>query len=101
MAGIAVHPATALDCAQMEEVKQLNPSFRGKSTREDTAFRAESRLKSFVCYGGDTRKARKDAMPHERGLLPVLPSEFACPVCADPKTRFNRSLASHSTLVNG
>ncbi len=44
--------------------------------------------------------ARKDAMPHERGPMPVLPSEFACPVCADPKTRFNRSLASHSTLVN-
>jgi len=44
--------------------------------------------------------ARKDAMPHERGPLPVLPSEFACPVLADPKTRFNRSLASHSTLVN-
>ncbi len=32
--------------------------------------------------------------------MPVLPSEFACPVLADPKTRFNRSLASHSTLVN-
>jgi hypothetical protein len=33
--------------------------------------------------------------------MPVLPSEFACPEFADPKTRFNRSLASHSTLVNG
>jgi hypothetical protein len=45
--------------------------------------------------------ARKDAMPHERGPLPVPPTEFACLVLADPKTRFNRSLASHSTLING
>ena len=45
--------------------------------------------------------ARKDAVPHERGPLPMLPSEFVCSVLADPKTRFNRSLASHSTLVNG
>ena len=44
--------------------------------------------------------ARKDAIPHERGPLPVLPSEFTCPVLAESKTRFNRSLASHSTLVN-
>ena len=44
--------------------------------------------------------ARKDAMPHERGPMPVLPSEFACPLFADPKTRFYRSPASHSTLVN-
>jgi hypothetical protein len=39
-------------------------------------------------------------MPHERGPLPVLPSEFACPVLADPKIRFCRPLASHSTFVN-
>jgi len=39
-------------------------------------------------------------MPHERSTMPVPPPEFACPVFADPKTRFNRSLASHSTLVN-
>jgi hypothetical protein len=44
--------------------------------------------------------ARKDAMPHERGLTPVLPSEFFSPLFADPKIRFCRSLASHSTLVN-
>jgi len=39
-------------------------------------------------------------MPHERGLMTVPPSKFPCPVYADPKTRFYRSLASHSTLVN-
>jgi hypothetical protein len=40
--------------------------------------------------------ARKDAMPHERGRLPVPPTEFFCPALADPKARFCRSLASHS-----
>ncbi len=44
--------------------------------------------------------ARKDAMPHERGPLPVLLSELLALYSPDPKTRFNRSLASHSTLVN-
>ena len=33
----------------------------------------------------ETRKARKDAMPHERGILPVLPSEFLCPLSPIPK----------------
>jgi hypothetical protein len=42
--------------------------------------------------------ARKDAIPHERGPMPVLPSNFSCPVFANPKIRFCRSLASHSTL---
>jgi hypothetical protein len=44
--------------------------------------------------------ARKDTMPHERGPMPVLPSEFTCPVLADPKICFCRSLASHSNPVN-
>src|ERR1022692_3189766 len=39
-------------------------------------------------------------MPHERGSLPVLPSEFACPVLADPKTRFNRSLATRPSSIS-
>jgi hypothetical protein len=30
----------------------------------------------------------------------VLPSEFCCPVLADPNLRFCRSLASRSTPVN-
>jgi hypothetical protein len=32
--------------------------------------------------------------------MPVLPSELLALYSPDPKTRFNRSLASHSTLVN-
>jgi len=47
-----------------------------------------------------TRKAREDAIPHERGLTPLLPSEFFCPVLAGPNLRFYRSLASRSTPVN-
>jgi hypothetical protein len=39
-------------------------------------------------------------MPHERGSTPVLPSEFFCPVLADPNLRFYRPLASRSTRAN-
>ena len=48
------------------------------------SFRAESRCSP----DGETRKAREDAMPHERGLVPVLPSEFSILTLADPKARF-------------
>jgi hypothetical protein len=40
-------------------------------------------------------------MPHERGLLPVLPSEFCTLLSLDPNAYFCRSPASHSQLVNG
>jgi hypothetical protein len=33
-------------------------------------------------------KARKDAIPHERGLSPVPPSDFCCTAIADPKALF-------------
>ncbi len=39
---------------------------------------------------GKTRKARKDAMPHERSLSPVLPIEFSSIALADRKIRFRR-----------
>ena len=39
-------------------------------------------------------------MPHERGCLPVPPSEFFCSALADPKGCFCRSPASHSLLAN-
>jgi hypothetical protein len=39
-------------------------------------------------------------MPHERGLLPVLPSEFCTLLSLDPNACFCRSPASHSPLVN-
>jgi hypothetical protein len=40
-------------------------------------------------------------MPHERGPSPVPPSELLCNALADPKARFCRSLASHSSTANG
>ena len=33
----------------------------------------------------ETQKAREDTMPHERGPLPVLPSEFFCLLSPIPK----------------
>jgi hypothetical protein len=32
-----------------------------------------------------TRKARKDAIPHERGFMPVPPSDFVAPLSPIPK----------------
>ena len=37
-------------------------------------------------------------MPHERGLCLCSHPNFACPALADPKARFCRSPASHSTI---
>jgi hypothetical protein len=48
----------------------------------------------LVFHRRETQKARKDTMPHERRLLPVLPTEFFCTALADPKARFCRSLAA-------
>jgi hypothetical protein len=39
-----------------------------------------------------TRKARKDAMPHERSSSPVPPSDFSTIALADRKIRFRREL---------
>jgi hypothetical protein len=40
---------------------------------------------TFICSGRETRKARKDTVPHERGLLPMLPSEFLSLLSPIPK----------------
>jgi hypothetical protein len=52
--------------------------------RKRVKFTAEGRCSPDQ----ETRKARKDAMPHERGSMPVLPSEFSITTLADPKARF-------------
>ena len=44
-------------------------------------------LESLISPGRDTN-AREDTIPHERGLLPMLPSDFCCNAIADPKARF-------------
>jgi len=56
-------------------------------------------LNRSVRRDGGTQIARKDAMPHERGPLPVPPSEFCITTLADPKARFCCSLANPSTLA--
>jgi hypothetical protein len=45
------------------------------------------RRKRLIRCDRDTN-ARKDAIPHERGLMPVPPSDFFCKPVADPKARF-------------
>ena len=82
--GVAAHQGVALDCAQSEEDAQAN--LLKNSQREPGKFC----LKSLIYRGKETQRARKDAMPHERGLPPVPPSDFFCIVNADPKTRFCR-----------
>ena len=49
---------------------------------------------ALTCRSWETRIAREDAMPHERGLMPVPPPEIFCNPLADPKTRFCRPLAN-------
>ena len=48
-------------------------------------------------HTGKTQKARKDAMPHERGSMPVLPSEFSSIALADRQIRFRRQLPAAKT----
>ena len=52
-------------------------------------------------HTGKTRKARKDAMPHERGSTPVLPSEFSSIALADRQTRIRRELPAALATING
>ncbi len=40
-------------------------------------------------------------MPHERGLMPVPPSEFLLPCFADPKVRFCRARQLLAQPING
>ena len=42
--------------------------------------------------GWKTRKARTDAMPHERSSMPVPPIEFSSIALADRNIRFRREL---------
>ena len=42
--------------------------------------------------GWETRKARKDAKPHERSSMPVPPIEFSAIALADRNIRFRREL---------
>jgi len=92
---LAAVPAVALDCAQTGEATRADVSAPGR-------YCGQGNSDAQICstFVQETQKARKGTMPHERGPMPVLPSEFLSPWFADPKIRFCRSLASHLTLVN-
>jgi len=83
--------AGALDCAQLEDASTTaEPGITGETVKGSCAHMADRALKIFSAAHRETRKARKDAMPHERGSSPVPPIEFSSIVLADRKIRFRR-----------
>jgi len=68
---VADRSGTALDCAQPERRFTWNSPVDG-SMRIECVQRQKPPNATR-----ETRKAREDAMPHERGSMPVLPSEFS------------------------
>ena len=83
--------AGALDCAQLEDASTTaEPGTTGKTVKESCARMADRVQKLFCAAHRETRKARKDAMPHERGSTPVPPIEFSSIALADRKIRFRR-----------
>ena len=83
--------AGALDCAQLEDASTTaEPGITGESVKGSCARMADGVQKIFPAAHRETRKARKDAMPHERGSSPVPPFEFSSIVLADRKIRFRR-----------
>jgi hypothetical protein len=90
---IAALRAGALDCAQLEDASTTaEPGITGESVKGSCARMADRAWKIFSAAHRETRKARKDAMPHERGSTPVPPSEFSSIALADRKIRFRREL---------
>ena len=85
--------AGALDCAQSEDASTTaEPGITGETVKGSCARMADRALKIFSAAHRETRKAHKDAMPHERSSTPVLPFEFSSIALADRKIRFRREL---------
>jgi hypothetical protein len=83
--------AGALDFAQLEDASTTaEPGITGETVKGSCARMADRALKILSAAHRETRKARKDAMPHERGSSPVPPIEFSSIVLADRKIRFRR-----------
>ena len=83
--------AGALDCAQLKDASTTaEPGITGKTVKGSCARMACRAQKFPSAAHRETRKARKDAMPHERGFSPVPPIEFSFIVLADRKIRFRR-----------
>ena len=67
--GIAAHPASALDCAQSREA-----SATGEARQRYLCASGQIvDQRSLTCRSRETRIARKDAMPHERGPIACAP----------------------------
>ena len=62
------------------------------------AWMADSGLEKAICRDEETQKARKDAIPYERGLLPVPTSEFC--TLLSPIPMLASAAARHSPPVN-
>jgi len=69
--------AGALDCAQSEDASTTaEPGITGETVKGSCARMADRALKIFSAAHRETRKARKDAMPHERGSCQCPLSNF-------------------------
>ena len=68
-------------CARLRTIDRSNGDGEtrtsGKTAEVDCAPRLARGQRTSTQRTGETRKARKDAIPHERGLSPVPPSEFS------------------------
>ena len=83
--------AGALDCAQLEDASTTaEPGITGETVKGSCARRPGRVQKLSSAAPRETRKARKDAMPHERGSTPVPPIEFSSIALADRKIRIRR-----------
>jgi hypothetical protein len=87
---------TSGTCARLRTIKRANATIELFTI---LVRPGQISLSGFPATAWKHEKAREDRLPHERGLLPVPPSEFCCNALADPKARFCRSLASHLPTV--
>jgi hypothetical protein len=94
-----VQMARSGDCRLSGQCARLRTIERSEAQRETPPIiflrlrRALSKI-ALACQRLETRIARKDAMPHERGPIACAPSEFSVTPLADPNARFCCSLAN-------
>lgn len=84
-------------CARLRTVESRNAQGPRSSHGYLCASKASFELKKLFTLPGETRKARKDAIPHERGLNASAPSRIFSTALADPKGRFCRLRPTWST----
>lgn len=89
------HCRTSGKCARLRTIER-ETSATGTPSRNIYALWVNIEQKRPTHRRWETQIARKDAMPHERGSLPLLPSEFSITTLADPKP----ASAARSPTVN-